>query len=280
MSDETPSSEIPESTTPAHHPNQAELLEAFARLAEDPADELAVALLIAAVIDEQLDPRRVEQQMQALLGDAEAQGISDTEGVLALLRGRGFGQKPLTAVDLTHSSIDWLLQQRQGLPIVMAVVIITLARQLGMRAHGINFPGHFLLRVDDNLIDPLALAILPAESLPVPAGGSLQQMLAKAGPLSIGFRMLNNLKGYYLQLQNWPAALAATNYQLAMMQHTDDISALVHFERGEYRQRMGQAEAALEEYSKCVQLTPEPILRDKAESRIEGVMSELKGILH
>lgn len=280
MSDEPPPSEAPKSGVSEQRPNQAELLVAFARLAEDPADELAVAMLIAAVIDEQLDPRRVEMQMQALLGDAQAQGISDIEGVLALLRGKGFGQKPLTAVDLTHSSIDWLLQQRQGLPIVMAVVIITLVRQLGMQAHGINFPGHFLLRVDNDLVDPLALAIVPAESLPVPAGGSLQQMLAKAGPVSMGFRMLNNLKAYYLQLQNWSAALAATDYQLAMMQHTDDITALVHFERGEYRHRMGQAEAALEEYAKCAQLTAQPMLRAKAESRIQGVMSELEGTLH
>ena len=93
MSDETPSSEVPESATPAQHPNQAELLAAFARLAEDPADELAVALLIAAVIDEQLDPRRVEQQMQAM----ELQVLMErTRGRLDGWRGPGRRLSPYT----------------------------------------------------------------------------------------------------------------------------------------------------------------------------------------
>jgi regulator of sirC expression with transglutaminase-like and TPR domain len=71
-------------------------------------------------------------------------------------------------VDLTHSSIDWLLQQHQGLPIVVAVLIITLAHGLGLEAYGVNYPGHFLLRAQGDLVDPLSLAVVEPSSLKRP----------------------------------------------------------------------------------------------------------------
>ena len=126
---------------------QSDLLSGFRRLTEDDASELDAALLVACVIDEHLDAEQTRLQVLKLAATARVEGVDDVEALLAFLGDQGFGQGALTEVDLTHSSIDWLLQQHQALPIVVAVLVITLARALGMQADGVNYPGHFLLQV-------------------------------------------------------------------------------------------------------------------------------------
>ncbi len=41
-----------------------------------------------------------------------------------------------------------MLDDREGIPITLAVVYMELARRLGVEIHGVGFPGHFLVRFD------------------------------------------------------------------------------------------------------------------------------------
>ncbi len=256
------------------------LLEEFRQSSEGSVTELDMALLVANVIDENLDAGKARDGVQSLLDQAKSQGVADVEGLLAFLRGQGFAQSSLDGVDLTHSSIDWLLQQHQGLPIVVAVLIITLAHGLGLEAYGVNYPGHFLLRAQGDLVDPLSLAVVEPSSLQVPSGYDLGELSVKARPATLGFRMLNNLKAYYLHLGNWQATLAATDYQLAIVHNDNGLKGLLHFERGEYQQRMGAAEAALASYLLCLELGDDQALVDKAQERVDGLMAEDDRPLH
>jgi regulator of sirC expression with transglutaminase-like and TPR domain len=256
------------------------LLEEFRQSSEDATTELDMALLVANVIDENLDARKARDGIQRLLDQAESQGVTDVEGLLAFLRGQGFAQSSLDGVDLTHSSIDWLLQQHQGLPIVVAVLIITLAHGLGLEAYGVNYPGHFLLRAQGDLVDPLSLAVVEPSSLQAPSGYDLDELLVKAKPATLGFRMLNNLKAYYLHLGNWQATLAATDYQLAIVHHETGLKSLLHFERGEYQQRMGEAEAALASYLLCLELAGDEALVAQAQERVDELMVKDDRPLH
>lgn len=260
--------------------NKDSLLAGFKTLSANETGELEAALLVAGVIDEQLDVSRVRQQIDALLAAAGESGVIDLDGLLAFCRAQGFRQASLAGVDLTHSSIDWLLQQHQGLPIVVAILIVTLARGLGMQAHGINYPGHFLLRVDNELIDPLALTVIQRDSLQTYPGVSADEMLSQASALTVGFRMLNNLKSYYMRLQNWPATLAVTEYQMAIVQEDTVLLCLVHFERGEYRHLMGDTNGALDEFVQCVAVGPENEVAKKAKERIVSLLEDRPNILH
>ena len=103
---------------------KSDLLAGFARLTENDASELDAALLVARVIDEHLDAEQTRAQVLKLAEAARADGVDDVKALLAFLDGQGFGQGALTEVDLTHSSIDWLLQQHQALPIVVAVLSV------------------------------------------------------------------------------------------------------------------------------------------------------------
>ena len=48
--------------------------------------------------------------------------------------------------DPRNSCLNEVLDRRTGIPITLALVYIEVARRAGMRAEGINFPGHFLVR--------------------------------------------------------------------------------------------------------------------------------------
>ena len=92
--------------------------------------------------------------------------------------------------------------------------------------------------------------------------------------------MLNNLKAYYLHLGNWQATLAATDYQLAIVHHETGLKSLLHFERGEYQQRIGEAEAALASYLLCLELASDEALVGQAQERVDELMTKDDRPLH
>jgi regulator of sirC expression with transglutaminase-like and TPR domain len=46
--------------------------------------------------------------------------------------------------------VNEVLDDREGIPITLAVLYIELAKRLGVQVHGIGFPGHFLVRFDSS----------------------------------------------------------------------------------------------------------------------------------
>ena len=49
--------------------------------------------------------------------------------------------------DVRNSCLNQVLDRRTGIPITLAVVYMEVARRAGLRVEGVNFPGHFLVRV-------------------------------------------------------------------------------------------------------------------------------------
>ena len=262
------------------HTVDLSLVEQFKRLSQESLNELDAALLVAQGVDTHVDRARVRQHIKTLEDAARSQGTLDVEGILAMLRNQGFAQTSLTDVDPTHSSIDWLLQQHQGLPIVVAVLVVTLARGLGLLAEGVNYPGHFLVRIDDALIDPLALTVIDESSLQTIPGLTKNEMLSPASPVTMAFRMLNNLKAYYMSFENWRAMLLTTEYQIGIVHDEPRLLGMVHFERGEYCQGLNDSEAALVEYARCAEVSPDSELVKRANAKLDQLIGTNQGPLH
>lgn len=57
-----------------------------------------------------------------------------------------------------------LFERRRGLPVMLSILYVALARRVGWQAVPINFPGHVLVRigsdVDQLLIDPFAMGVI------------------------------------------------------------------------------------------------------------------------
>ena len=48
--------------------------------------------------------------------------------------------------DPRNSCLNEVMDRKKGIPITMALIYIEVARRAGVRAEGVNFPGHFLVR--------------------------------------------------------------------------------------------------------------------------------------
>ena len=60
-----------------------------------------------------------------------------------------------TYYDPRNSYLDEVIDRRVGIPITLALVLMSIGRRVGVAVEGIGMPGHFLARVDGiGLVDP------------------------------------------------------------------------------------------------------------------------------
>lgn len=124
-----------------------------------------------------------------------------------------------------NSFVHRVLQTRRGIPITLAVLLLELGEQAGLRMAGVAFPGHFLVKcrvgLGEVVLDPFTgEALSPSrldERLAVYRQGSglpddmelpLEFFLRAATPRQILARMLRNLKEVHRAARDWPRLLA------------------------------------------------------------------------
>ncbi len=201
-------------------------------------DEVEVALAVdgllePARVDAASPPRLALEQLQTQLSQLSPT-VTTAWGRLAAL---GFQGNSGNYQDIRNSSLSWVLASRRGIPISLAVVLIAVARHDGCRAHGLNHPGHFLVRVDATLVDPFKMAELPMDS----AGYAQAQQAPIASPRDLSLRMLNNLKHGAVQRQDFVAALDFLDHQISVCPEAWDL----WFEKARFWQQLGSHTSAM-----------------------------------
>lgn len=251
----------------------AELIQAFADAAERSESEFELALLVAAFVDPEVQAEAVHNALQDVVQGMPSAPPGAPHELLTGLLAQGYGQHALQQVTLQHSHIGWALQQKQGLPIALAVVLIECARRCGFNSYGINFPGHFLVQVGEELVDPLRMQAVSAEQLKGSGltDTELVQMLQPCTAQALGLRMLNNLKSVFVSQQNWQQALDLLDCQLALARTDTEMVALLHFERGEMWEQVGAVRVAKDAYQACLTATASAEVANKANARIAGL---------
>ncbi|MEM7097126.1 MAG: transglutaminase family protein [Pseudomonadota bacterium] len=182
---------------------------------------------------------------------------------------------PDELVTLAHSDLNFVLEYRQGIPITVGILLLETARRSGLEAFGINFPGHFLISISGQIIDPLALNILSSEYLASLSDGDSRKVDALLQPATVqmvALRMLNNVKAQHIQSHNFASALEVIDLQLACCGSEPELLSSFHFERGEYWQQIGGMQAAREAYQSCAQICPYPQLAAKAQELADSLL--------
>jgi len=245
-----------------------QLIKAFADVSSLDAQEFEMALLVGTLIDPDMDLQAVRENFEQFIASISEPKIDGVDQLLEKYRQFGFGETPHSAVDLTHSSMDWVLRQKQGIPIALSILLVEGARRLGLTACGINFPGHFLARIEGVLVDPMNMCVIEAGDLDV---ANAPMMLIEATTIMVGLRMLNNIKAMYMQAENWQQVLEIIDYQFAIDNNSPEVMASLHFERGECWQKLGVLSAAREEFTICAAICPYPELTTLAEEKARGL---------
>lgn len=111
-----------------------------------------------------VSPDQVEQQLNALAGRIRRRVRSENrKALLAHLHDEFFERSYLQGnadnyYCADNSYLPLVLETGRGIPITLSMVFVAVARRLGLRADGINAPGHFLVQVSDGgkpyLVDP------------------------------------------------------------------------------------------------------------------------------
>jgi regulator of sirC expression with transglutaminase-like and TPR domain len=189
------------------------LLEAAASLAQDDYPELDIQQVLGDM-----------DQVQSRLKRRLAREVDDLEKLRVLNRffygDLGFSGNVNDYYDPDNSFLNVVLRTRRGIPISLAVLWLELAAAVGLRAQGVGFPGHFLVKVQlpephqgQVILDPFTGESLSREDLlermqplRTPAGlprslsapdDLLMHYLRAATPREIIARMLRNLQEIY-----------------------------------------------------------------------------------
>ena len=251
------------------------------KAATEEQSEYAMALLVSEVIDPDLDVQAVQQRFEKLVAPLTQIQSLDTQGLLDFFRRAGFGGPPLERVDLSHSNLQWVLTQHQGLPIAVAAILIEAARRFGLVAHGINYPGHFLLSVQGEIVDPLSLSIVQrhefAQKL---SDAEIDELMQPTQTRVFGLRMLNNVKIQYSQAEHWSEILDIIECQLLVETVDQQAQAVLQFERGECLQKMSLPDQARRAYMTCLALSPPAQIMLQAEQRLRDLKQPADRTLH
>lgn len=248
-----PGSESPSAASPA---------DILRRVGDDPsaAFDLADAALALAALDRpRVDLAHYRHHLAALTDDvrAAAGGDSLDHCVAALndtiLGQHGYEGDHLTYDDLQNANLMRVIDRRKGLPVALGILYLHAARAQGWSAAGLNFPGHFLIRVDHAgeraIVDPFNAG-------KVCGAGDLRDLLkamqgaeAELSPdqyndvsdRDILLRLQNNIKIRHIQMKDAGKAAVVAE---SMLLFAPDINALRR-EAGLLHAHAGNLQAAI-----------------------------------
>ncbi|WP_107501736.1 transglutaminase-like domain-containing protein, partial [Streptomyces viridosporus] len=232
----------------------AELRRRFAEEARCERPDLStLCLLIGAEADGTLDETGLDTaqvELDRLAGELPHRPGSPRAWALALLDllgGRyGFHGTPGDYRRLESSLLHEVLRRRRGLPILLSVVWLEVARRAGAPVYGVALPGHFVVGFGDVqgqvLADPFdggrVLTGADADLLVAGATGAPLEasMLTPADPLDVVLRVLNNIRAWAAaRPERSDVALWAVELSLLLPSHP----ARLRYERAQVLVRRG-----------------------------------------
>jgi regulator of sirC expression with transglutaminase-like and TPR domain len=201
------------------------------------ADDASLSLLEAAISVGQdevpgLDPIGVMARIDALGERLRRRIATDAVPIYRLrvlnryfFHELGFGGNVNDYYDPRNSYLHAVLETRRGIPITLALLYAELASHAGLTARGINFPGHFLVKLRmpraELIVDPFSGQSLSRDELEDRLApyrrrrglvgefdAPLELFLQAAQPRDVLARLLRNLKEIHRNAEQWERLLA------------------------------------------------------------------------
>jgi regulator of sirC expression with transglutaminase-like and TPR domain len=249
--------------------------EELAALPDECVDVLTGAALIAKDAYGTLDVERLIARFDEMAAPLAARGLATLapeEQAAAvsshLYEHLGFRGNEQDYYDPKNSLLPNVLDRKLGIPITLALVYCEVARRAGVRARGVSFPGHFLVRVDALGSEDAPVAVDPFFGGRRLDAAALQKLLERAfpshklavcehlapvAPRAMLVRMLINLKWIHATRGDFARALLALDRIISLT--PDSVPALR--ERGLLAARLGAVEAARADLSRLLELVPQ-----------------------
>lgn len=201
----------------------------LATLADDEIDIGEAALALAAFDrpDRAIAPYRAHiedlaKEVGEALGDSDG-GLEAQAGALraVIIEHYGYAGDDDTYDDLRNANLMWVIDRRRGLPVTLGILYLHCARRLGWSMAGLNFPGHFIVRLEHEgrrvILDPFngggELTVAEMRSILKAAAGDAAEMqpayYQPVGCRDVLLRLMNNIKLRHIASDDMNRALGA-----------------------------------------------------------------------
>jgi regulator of sirC expression with transglutaminase-like and TPR domain len=186
--------------------------------------------------------------------------------------------------DLANANLMRVIDRRRGLPVALGILYLHAARGQGWASFGLNFPGHFLLRLDLDgeraILDPFngGARLEPADlraRLKSVSGEAAELEPAYTAPVShrdVALRLQNNIKLRLIQADRPGEAL---NIVESMLMIAPDREHL-WLEAGVMHTHLDNLRAALLSLGNFLDLSRD----DDARREVSGLVRQLKAKLN
>ena len=178
--------------------------------------------------------------------------------------------------DLANANLLRVIERRRGLPVALGILWLHAARAAGVVASGVNFPGHFLIRIGGGnsqlLIDVFAGgSILDADALKSllrsiygRATSLREDMLAPMGNRDILLRLVGNIRSRQEQAGEFRNALLT----LSDMQKIAPDMAQLLLDAARLHEALDELHAATEALGQFLMLQPDGPSAEHARQQI------------
>ena len=200
-----------------------------------------------------------------------------------VLEQHGYAGDTLTYDDIQNANLMRVIDRKKGLPVSLGILYMQAARSNGQLADGLNFPGHFMIRIGDgadlHIVDPFnggiertaadlrdllkATAGLEAELSP--------DHWAAVGNRDVLVRLQNNIKARHERAGRAGDALRV----IEQMQLFAPDMMLLWREAGILHARLGNMNAAIAAFEEIVERAESEQARQDALSIIQKLNARL-----
>ena len=264
-------------------------LEAIGRLPDTEIDIAGAALQLARVDAPDADWQSARAHLSELARDAVAAAASVAAGDLTVRaevltglmtdRHRYCGDTETYDAPVNANLIR-VTERRRGLPVALGILWLHATRAAGWAAHGVDFPGHFLIALEGrsgkitlDVFDggrrlearDLRTLIKRIEGDRAELRPGLMQPMSTRGVL---LRLQNNILSRRAAADDLPGALACCEDMLRIAPDQADLWRRA----AALNQRLDQVAAALSCYERCLELVP----HGEAATRIRSAIDDLR----
>lgn len=250
----------------------------FTCLQRSPPALFEAGLWIAAEHDREVNPEASLENFKALQqrisGSLPMLPVSElAQPLLRRMNDLGFAQDDFTPLRPQVALLNRVLERRRGQPLALALIALELARGLEIPLVGVNFPGHFLLRVPgaDHLLDPCGgRRLYPndcRELLQRQYGPNMKlsaEHLVTAEPVQMLQRLSRNLRQLHLSNDDYIGALVDAERVLELGNGT----AADYLARASLYQRLDCPNAERFDLEHALLLSDDPIQRIRLTERL------------
>ena len=268
----------------------AKRLEATGALPDEQIELAPTALMLAGLANPAHDLPRAFAQLERLARDV-AVGATGADGAQAradllaevLVGLHGYRGDRETYDDLANADLVRVIERKRGLPVALAILWLHAGRAQGWAMEGLNFPGHFVVRIagadGQVIVDPFAggkvLSTADLRKLLKRVGGEDAELSPKhtlaVGNRGILLRLQNNIKQRLLQASDADGARAVLARMLLVA--PSDIS-LWH-EAGMIDAERGNLRAAAAALAQAAKLAPDTATRHRIEEQMRKIAARL-----